>query len=247
MLLPSIIWILSCLLAPSKNIRFFFKIVRYRDTIHCSTQILISDYAEDLTTDVQQSNMELTSRIVGGTVARMGQVPSAGSLQVIERINVYTMRLNHICGTSLISPNWCITAGHCIYQRVASSLRVRFGSLTMFDGGILCEIKEIIEHPQYDRDSIDYDFAVLRLLRSVIFIINQIWPIKLPYKEYEAGTMCSVAGWGTTQNNSESSSYLRIADISINKQSDCIAAYKNEFFSDRMLCAGPFEGGRDGK
>lgn len=219
----------------------------YSVTTHCSTQILISDYAEDLDTDVQQSNMNLNSRIVGGTAVSIGQAPFAGSLQIIERINVYTMRLRHICGTSLISPNWCITAGHCIYLRIASSLRVRFGSLTMFDGGILCEIKEIIKHPEFNYDLIDFDFAVLRFLKPVTYIINQIWPIKLPYMDYVVGTKCSVAGWGTTQNDSESSSHLRAVDISINDHVDCAKAYNREFFSDRMLCAGPIEGGKDGK
>lgn len=46
------------------------------------------------------------SRIVGGTDAYRGNWPWMGSLQ-----GYYG---NHVCGATLINPEWAVTAAHCV-------------------------------------------------------------------------------------------------------------------------------------
>lgn len=192
--------------------------------------------------------MELNSRIVGGTVMIKGQLPYQGSLQVCRSINIYTERCGHICGASLLGSKWGLTAAHCIDRVVPTSLRIRFGSLAMFEGGILCEIINSEVHPQYDRYYYDYDYGLVEL-KQRISPTAYIKPINLPRENYEvaAGTMCTVGGWGYTLNSSQSASILRGVNVRAFSLQDCVNFYKDEFVSNRMMCAGYVEGGKDCK
>lgn len=192
--------------------------------------------------------MELNSRIVGGVAMIKGQLPYQGSLQVCQQINIYTERCGHICGASLLGLKWSITAAHCIYYRVSTSMRIRFGSLKMFEGGILCEIINSEVHPQYDPYSIDYDYGLMELKQRIV-PSAYIQPINLPRENYKVatGTMCTVGGWGHTLNSSEIPSTLRGVNVRVFSLRDCVGFYKYEFFSDRMMCAGYPEGGMDCK
>lgn len=63
-----------------------------------------------------------------------------------------------------------------------------------------------------------------------------------------AGTMTLVSGWGTTENINESSLILRAAVVPVSDQSQCNSVYYSfGGLTDRMMCAGPVEGGKDGK
>ena len=60
-------------------------------------------------------------------------------------------------------------------------------------------LQKIIGHPNYDSNTISNDICLLHLQESLIFN-DWIQPIPLPTQgqEYEAGTECTVTGWGTT-------------------------------------------------
>ena len=60
-------------------------------------------------------------------------------------------------------------------------------------------LQKIIMHPNYDSNTISNDICLLHLQESLEWT-DWVQPLGLPTQgqETEAGTMCTVTGWGTT-------------------------------------------------
>ena len=74
---------------------------------------------------------------------------------------------------------------------------IRVGSTLRSKGGSVIKIKRIIPHPNYESNSINFDFALLELLETLNFT-DKIQPIALSNAniEIEDGTPSLVTGWG---------------------------------------------------
>ncbi|XP_063702860.1 trypsin-1-like [Culicoides brevitarsis] len=176
-------------------------------------------------------------RIVGGEAVDVKDHPHQVSLQSSW----------HFCGGSLISKDYVLTAAHCAQGQNPANLKVRVGSSFNAKGGELVQVQSLLVHPQYDSNTIDYDFALLKLNKSLEFS-ETVQPVKLTEQDKSpaAGTLCTVSGWGNTQNPNESSDKLRAVSVPVVDQEECAQKY-NEFYgvTPRMLCAGLEEGGKD--
>ena len=107
-------------------------------------------------------------QVVGGEDADPAMWPGIASLQAAQGRSLY-----HECGATMISPQWAITAGHCLegvqvdegvgavqYFPIGASLRMeRFGplmvtigaaDLTDPDPGSTFFVDEIVRHPDYE-------------------------------------------------------------------------------------------------
>lgn len=110
-------------------------------------------------------------------------------------------------------------------------------------------VKRIVQHPQFNYGTIDYDYSLLELEEALPFS-ESIGSIALPKASDDArvGTLCIVSGWGNTQSISESRTNLRSAIVPIVDQQTCYDAYAGYGgITDRMLCAGFTKGGKDGE
>lgn len=78
---------------------------------------------------------------------------------------------------------------------------------------------------------------------------KQIQKIALPDKDIsiQDGELSKVSGWGTTKNPNESREKLRACSVPITNQKYCFKAYigLGIKITDRMICAGYKEGGKD--
>uniref|UniRef100_A0A1A9VYR4 Lectizyme n=1 Tax=Glossina austeni TaxID=7395 RepID=A0A1A9VYR4_GLOAU len=134
----------------------------------------------------------LQPRVVNGRNANPGQFPYAVSL----RYNNI-----HICGGSIISANYILTAAHCltteidgeIFDTAPHWLSIRAGSLHVGTGGVVVPISEYTKFPGYFGNF--GDIAVLRLGQSLNFT-DQIRPINLTEAEPPNFVSIVAAGWG---------------------------------------------------
>lgn len=128
------------------------------------------------------------NRIVGGNDASIEDYPYQISLLSMGQ---------HICGGSIISPFYAVTAAHCTDGSDAVSLSVRYGSSIRNAGGLINPVSEIFQHPDYDKPTNNYDVSVLRF--DVPFIESQFaQSIPLCSCEVPEGALTTISGWGDT-------------------------------------------------
>ncbi|XP_061844671.1 suppressor of tumorigenicity 14 protein [Colius striatus] len=186
------------------------------------------------------------NRIVGGEDAISGKWPWQASLQMGAH--------GHVCGASVISNRWLISAAHCfldsgsVRYSVPSGWRAYMGLHTINEKSnriAMRSIKRIIIHPRYDQSISDYDIALLEM-ETPVFFSELIQPICLPStsRVFVYGTICYVTGWGAIKENSHLVKTLQEARVRIINQSVCNKLY-DDLITSRMLCAGHLNGGID--
>ncbi|XP_036401489.1 transmembrane protease serine 3 [Megalops cyprinoides] len=181
-----------------------------------------------------------TARIVGGNLSRPGQFPWQVSLHYHRE---------HLCGGSIVSQRWVLTAAHCVYGFEDPSLwAVLVGLIEQpVNGAQYLAVEKIFYHSRYRSKGLDYDIALMKLAEPLTFD-GLVEPICLPNFEekYEDGKMCWISGWGATSDGGEPSVSLYSARVPLISTKTCSqpGVYQG-FISPWMICAGYLEGGTD--
>ena len=186
-----------------------------------------------------------TQEHTGKTPATTGQQPWMVSLADSDSSNGYDA---HICGGSLIAPQWVLTAAHCVEDAKASDLDLIINRHTLSsNAGERIPAAQIIMHAGYTNtsDGEDNDIALIKLSRPS----TQGQPIALITDATEqlddAGTMARVTGWGRVpEQGKESTDVLHGVNVPIVSQQACRAVYDSDLTPD-AVCAGFTNGGAD--
>ncbi|KAG8569198.1 hypothetical protein GDO81_014294 [Engystomops pustulosus] len=184
-----------------------------------------------------------SSRIIGGRDVALGRWPWQVSLYLNNR---------HVCGGSIVAQQWIITAAHCVQKSPQlSSWSVLAGIVTHSTTrpqASSSEVKKIIYHQKYNDRTHDYDIALMKLEKPLIYS-DSIRPVCLPQYEQElpVGSECWVAGWGHTHpDNTHMPRGLKEAMVPLISTRKCNSSciYDGDI-TPRMLCAGYLDGKAD--
>ncbi|XP_078451949.1 uncharacterized protein LOC144719686 isoform X2 [Lampetra planeri] len=182
------------------------------------------------------------SRVVQGSDAAPGAWPWMVDLR---------SKGQHLCGASLLSRDWLLTAAHCVRGHEAVDLTAAFGlrSQLNFSSSAVEQrlVAQVHGHRDYNHYSKDNDIALLRLASPVNYT-DEIQPVCLPEgrEQFFPGTLCYVAGWGLINNAGELADVLQEAGVPLVSHTKCQDDWRNRFdISDNMVCAGFAEGGSD--
>ncbi|XP_037942627.1 serine protease SP24D-like [Teleopsis dalmanni] len=172
-----------------------------------------------------------TGRIVGGIDATEGQFAHQISLRYSG---------SHICGGSIISRNYILTAGHCVGDEDEDGIyhvddpkyyTIRAGSSNRLSGGVVIAVETITVHESYG--NFLNDVALLKLSTPLIYSAN-IKAIPLASSEVTPGEKVIISGWGRLKTGGDIPLKLQWTTLEAISKTKCLTTIG--MFSDTLIC-----------
>ncbi|KAM7409346.1 hypothetical protein PAMA_001021 [Pampus argenteus] len=196
--------------------------------------LLLAAYAHGCGTPTYTPSV---SRVVNGVDARPYSWPWQISLQYLS-FNGY----RHTCGGTLLSPNWVMTAGHCIGSY---TYRVVLGEfdLTVEEGyEQIMSVEKIVVHPNWNENclSCGNDIAMIKLSKPAV-LNDKVQPSCVPPSGEVSphDDPCYITGWGRIYNGGPIASKLQQALLPVVGHSFCtMSDWWGSYVKTTMICAG---------
>lgn len=191
---------------------------------HSTTPHTINTAEVELTHDGTPAREALSGQIVNGEEA----VPHSLPYQALIKNYNEEKTGFFLCGGSIISNKWILTAAHCVDDTVKERVKVLVGvhdrTVELGEGQTL-SVKRIIGHEKWNkRPSNGYDIALLEL--SDYITDPNAAVASLPSKALDQrltldGQRGVISGWGRTHPMLKSTKKLRTTTVPLTVNGDC--------------------------
>jgi secreted trypsin-like serine protease len=184
---------------------------------------------EENSRELLKQKLELRGRVVFGTLASTNQFPYFGYA------TLYKPGRSVLCGSSLISPNWVVSAAHCLNEVYAG--QIFFGSNDKQAMRVSQSIKGYIIHPYYNQPTPLANDISLVQLSAFIPLSNAVKVIQLPTRlevgQNLYGKRMTTSGFGVTATGTLPR-YLQYTYLTAMTFNECKTAHW--VFIDSMIC-----------
>uniref|UniRef100_A0A1A9X3Z5 Lectizyme n=1 Tax=Glossina brevipalpis TaxID=37001 RepID=A0A1A9X3Z5_9MUSC len=158
------------------------------------------------------------SRIIGGVAVSEGSAPYQVSIQ-----NTFG---EHVCGGSIIAPQWILTAGHCL-EWPKQYLKIITGTVNWTQPEAEYLVDEIKLHCLHNRPIYHNDIALVHLTKPIAYN-KRTQPIKLAKRNYlKDNDKLILTGWGSIKPWGHYSDTLQKVELNYLNHKQCAAHVRN--------------------
>ncbi|KAF9405368.1 hypothetical protein HW555_013871, partial [Spodoptera exigua] len=155
------------------------------------------------------------------------------------------------CGAVIIDTDKVLTAAHCLqlqynnrfFREYVKMLTVRVGSSNATAGGEVLRVSEIFFHPNYKPQTLEFNYAVLKLHKNLTFGRKDPYIEKIPFardKVVPVDNKVTFLGWGSVLgiNGAGGQVLLQKVTLPVYDLADCQEVYGKELVTRTNFCAG---------
>ncbi|XP_053687199.1 chymotrypsin-1-like [Sabethes cyaneus] len=191
------------------------------------------------------ADMSSLFHIINGTDASIEDFPFVISLRIKDK---------HMCGGSILTENWILTAAHC-FNRVNGSVvsvSVQVGRTNISEevDSSVHKVDQLVVHPEYTKEGgWSNDIALIKLKEPLVFS-ELVQSVKLPPAGYEIedpNRPVTLAGWGRTASGKISQTLQKLSYLIV-AYNECKLLYNNAILSTHICTPypGPYKGDSGG-